>query len=128
MTAAERREAVKNGKPFNRLDIALFSLVALIVALIALFVFFPREEAVSVAVTTKGGETRYSLKENAEIDVGGHLTLVIEDGKAYVKDADCPDKVCEHTGRISRVGQMIACLPSGIVITVTGESDFVEVG
>ena len=128
MTADERRAAVKNGKPFTRLDIAFFAVIVTLVALISAVCFTCSEEAVSVVVTTPHGTQSFPLDRDAEIDIDGHLTLVIEDGYVYVKDADCPDKVCEHTGRISRSGEVIACLPSGIVITVSGDSDFVEVG
>ncbi|MCI9031353.1 MAG: NusG domain II-containing protein [Clostridia bacterium] len=127
MTKEERLEAAIKSKPFNRLDIAFFACAIVVIAVIAVMVFAGKDGA-SVTVTTKRGASTYPLSVDAEIDVEGKLTLVIEDGKAYVKDANCPDKVCEHTGRISRSGQMIACLPEGIVITVDGNSDFAEVG
>ena len=47
--------------------------------------------------------------------------LVIEDGKAYVSEADCPDKICVDHAPISRVGETIVCLPHGVVIAI--ESD-----
>lgn len=126
MTSVERREAAVNSKPFNRLDIAFFAVAIAIIAVLAAVVYTGGDGA-SVTVTTASGASTYPLSVDAEIDVGGSLTLVIEDGKAYVKDACCEDKVCEHTGKISRPGQVIACLPSGIIITVDGESDFAEV-
>ncbi len=51
----------------------------------------------------------------------GTNTLVIEDSKAYVTDADCRDKICEHTGRISEVGELIVCLPNKVIITIEDE-------
>lgn len=50
----------------------------------------------------------------------GELTVVAEDGTIRVKDADCPDHVCEQTGRVSRRGEVIACVPNGVIIRVLG--------
>ena len=50
--------------------------------------------------------------------------MVIDGGEAYVKDASCADKVCEHTGRISRVNQSIVCLPGGVVVKIVGSGEF----
>ncbi len=52
---------------------------------------------------------------------GGTNRLVVEDGKAWVSEASCPDKVCMQQGSISQTGQLIVCLPNRVVITVTGE-------
>ena len=32
----------------------------------------------------------------------GTNTVIIENGQAYVTDADCPDKICEQMGLISK--------------------------
>jgi hypothetical protein len=37
-----------------------------------------------------------------------------------VTEADCPTQDCVHTGRISRSGQSIVCLPGRIVIELQG--------
>ena len=34
--------------------------------------------------------------------------------------ADCPSQVCVYTGRITRPGQLIVCLPSRIVVRLEG--------
>lgn len=41
----------------------------------------------------------------------------------YVLSSDCPTQDCVHTGRISRAGQSIVCLPAQIVIHLEGASD-----
>ena len=51
----------------------------------------------------------------------GTNTVVIENGQAYVTDADCPDKICEQMGRISKPGETIVCLPHKLVVEVSGE-------
>ena len=61
----------------------------------------------------------YSLAEDGEYPLnGGTNLLVISSGEAFVSRADCPDKVCVHTGRISLAGERIVCLPYKLEIRV----------
>ena len=48
--------------------------------------------------------------------------LVIENGKARISHADCPDGICEEYRPISYVGETIICLPHKVVIEITGET------
>lgn len=57
---------------------------------------------------------------------GGSNTIVIEGGKVYMKDADCPDKVCEHTGKISKTGETIVCLPHRVVVEISGKQQVLD--
>ncbi len=66
----------------------------------------------------------YSLLQNATYEInGGTHTLVIENGAAYVKDADCPTHICEKRGKIKNVGESIVCLPNRVEVRVVGASD-----
>ena len=82
-----------------------------------------RERGSYVSVQRDGEEiARYSLSEDGEYPLnGGTNLLVIEGGEAYMKDADCPDRVCVGTGRIGYAGQSIICLPNRLSVTVVGE-------
>lgn len=53
-----------------------------------------------------------------EIEVElGHLYVEVKDGKYRVFDVDCPDKICERTGWVSKGSEtLIVCLPNNIVI------------
>ena len=51
----------------------------------------------------------------------GTNTVIIENGQAYMTDADCPDKICEQMGRISKPGETIICLPHKIIVEVNDE-------
>lgn len=44
---------------------------------------------------------------------------MIRDGKADMKEADCPDKLCVHQKAISAENESIVCLPDRVVVTVT---------
>ena len=54
------------------------------------------------------------------IECGYPLTVVIDGGGAYIKDAHCPDRLCEHIGKITRQGAAIICLPARVTVRITG--------
>lgn len=67
---------------------------------------------------------RYDLDTDTTKEIQtakGTNALVIENGMAYVTDADCPDQVCIHMGKISKTGENIVCLPHKLVIQVEGD-------
>ena len=49
-------------------------------------------------------------------------TLKIENGKATVTSANCPDGICVNHKAIYRKGESIICLPHKLVITIIGDS------
>ena len=66
----------------------------------------------------------YELSEPQEIpiELDGRIAniIVIENGSAHMKDADCPDRLCMRQGSIDHDGQTIICLPHKLVVEVTG--------
>jgi hypothetical protein len=67
------------------------------------------------------------LSRARTIEVKGPLgttRIVVEEGGARITESPCPHKLCIKRGRVSRVGDLVACLPNGVVMTVTGESDY----
>lgn len=69
----------------------------------------------------------FSLDQDITYEIegydGGHNTLVIKDGKAHLEDSSCPDHLCEHMGKIDKVGQSIICLPNRVVVEIRGAGD-----
>lgn len=64
----------------------------------------------------------YPLSADRTVTVSsGNITLTVEirDGRARVSDSDCPDKICQHTGWISRKGETVICAPAAVRLTVT---------
>ena len=98
----------------------MFVLVLLLVSSSLFFLTTGREEGESVRVEVDGMEVaRYPLNVDGRYSLnGGSNILVIEDGKAYLEDADCPDKLCVRQGRIYRKGETITCLPNKLIVTV----------
>ena len=89
------------------------------------FFLRPGEPGAVVIVSQENGEvSRYSLSEDQTIELTGSMQgyniLVIEDGKAFISDANCGDHTCIHTGKISHEGEQIICLPHKLVIEVSG--------
>ena len=98
----------------------------LIAALLALLVIRNRQEKETgtdavVTVRTSDGDEVYPLNKDGVFSLnGGTNTLVIENGEAWVSEANCPDKVCMGMGKISKNGEFIACLPNQVIIVVEG--------
>ncbi|MCH5351499.1 MAG: NusG domain II-containing protein [Clostridiales bacterium] len=116
----ENIEKLKKSKPITVLDIILFAVF--VVAIGVSFWAVYRRPKSTVLITAPSYSRELSISDNAVIELE-HLTVHIELGKVWVTDSDCPDKICEHTGKISRAGESIVCLPYGIVITINGRSD-----
>ncbi len=84
-----------------------------------------RRDGGYVTVSVGGQEVgRYPLDTPTVrvIDSGeGHKnTLVIEDGRAFMQSATCPDRLCCDYRPISHEGESIICLPHRLVVTVMG--------
>ncbi len=65
----------------------------------------------------------YPLDTETTVRVPGPLgeTVVeIADGTVRVVSSPCPEKICIKTGRISKPGQWIACLPNRVFISIRG--------
>lgn len=45
-------------------------------------------------------------------------SLLIENGSVCFHKAECSDKVCINTGRLTKRGDTAACLPAGVVVTI----------
>lgn len=63
-----------------------------------------------------------SYESDSVISDGAENIIAINDGKVFVESARCSGKDCIKMGKISREGQIIACLPHKLLITiVSGE-------
>ena len=69
-------------------------------------------------------DVTYDLYTDRIITVKGKISDVlikIEKKKASIAAADCPNKTCSHSGEISNVDQILACIPNGVVVRITGD-------
>ncbi len=108
-------------QPWKR-DALLITAVLLLVA--ALWLFLRPTTAGTYAVITHHGTevARYPLAEDRSITIGTDTfnTVTIADGTVCVSDANCGDHTCIKTGKISRQGEQIICLPHAFIIEVVG--------
>ena len=109
-------------------DIILIASILAIAIALFLIVELTKEEGAGVTVKVDGVKiAEYSLSANGTYPLnGGTNILVIENGKAYVTDANCPDKLCVHQGKISMTGETITCLPNKLTVTVFGTEQSVD--
>ena len=103
-------------------DFILIGAILGIIIIVFLAIQLTKEEGASVIVKVNGQEVaEYGLSENGEYELnGGTNILRIEDGKAFLIDANCPDHLCVNQGKIWRSGETITCLPNRLTVTVVG--------
>lgn len=110
----------------RRADLLLIAgLLAVSIVAYAAVQFLVRRDGVYAVVKVDGQKVeQLSLKQAARITVegyqGGTNEIVVEEGRVYMLEADCPDKICVRTGKISHTGQTIVCLPHRVVVEITG--------
>lgn len=116
----------------RRNDVIFIIVLMVVVIALGAGMYFLRGGGDTVVVTVDGDSYgTYPLAVNTSVDIateGGHNRLVIQDGKAYMEYADCPDGICAAHRPISRQGESIVCLPHKVVVTVvTAETDAPDV-
>ena len=112
-------------------DILIIVGILLIAFVSFLIIELTKDEGAYVVVRVDGVEVgKYSLELDGEYELnGGTNILHIKDGKAFLADAKCPDKLCVNQGSIDKGGETITCLPNKLTITVYGvEADVELVG
>ena len=105
----------------------LILIVALMIISAAGVLALYRNDQGGAAYVYVGGNLygRYDLSEVTDIHIDNGNGLVndisISDGKVYMKNATCPNKLCMKCGAISRNNESICCAPAGILITVRSD-------
>ena len=70
----------------------------------------------------------YSLSDDGTYSLNnGSNILVIKEKKAYLIEADCPDKLCVKQGKISKCNQCITCLPNKLTVTIESNNSDVDI-
>ena len=125
----KRSKALDNKVRLKR-DIILVLSMVIIAAAAFLIINFAVKKDGSYAVIKVDGKVIKTLDLNSgetTIEVNGYQggvnKVVINDGKVSMTEADCPDELCVKTGKISRVGETIVCLPPRVVVEIKGSQD-----
>ena len=110
-------------------DIILFGIVGILIVqgvLINKYMNSGQGARVEVYVENKLYNT-YPLDKDQKINIkekiGRIINIHIHDKVVEITNANCPDKVCIHTGFIDKPGQSIVCLPHKINIKIISDDD-----
>lgn len=110
----------------------LLILAVLAVAFLCYLLLFPKSSPTAVVVTQEGQEIARiplsSVTSSYELSVEGDFPAVIlvEPDGVRVLSASCPDKICVRTGKLTRAGQTVACLPARLTVTLQGPGSAVD--
>lgn len=121
---------LENTKPFpikTRLSAVDIGVLVAVITLALILFILPTGDAGQVCVITwDGGEVTLPLTEPTTFTVesrGHTLTIAVENGTVSVTDTTCPDALCMAGGEISAGGEMLICVPAGVVIRIPGETN-----
>ena len=74
----------------------------------------------------------FDLNKNIEYEIvtepllpgepDGTNHLIIQDGFAWISEANCPNHDCVKKGKIRQNGDMLVCIPHRLTVTIVGES------
>lgn len=112
---------------FNKLKIIKFTLFILIilVAFVSINSFYQFHDNGQFAIIEQNGVKIHridlcAVKQPYFIDVSAEYPskILVEPGQISFYKSSCPDKICEHYGKLSKKGQVAICLPAKIIIKI----------
>ena len=110
-------------------DIFLIIGLIILTAILSFFIYKNQNSNdlyVEVSIDGQIVET-FSIDEDMESMLSTGNKLLIKDGKVYIYEADCPDKLCIKQGSIDKVNESIICLPNKLVVRIIqNENDLGE--
>ncbi len=97
-------------------------LVVLAIGIIGMFLINSADKGTTVEIKVDGKtvETLTLQGDYLEKEISG-VTVCRENGEIYVKEANCPDKFCVQSGKISKTGEGIICAPNRVAVEISGE-------
>ena len=109
-------------------DLVLIGAILAVILIAICIISLSQKEGAYVVVRIDGKEVaRYSLSEDGEYTLnGGTNVLKIENGEAWMSEADCPtlgSTRCTAQRKISKTIQFIWCQPNNVLITIDGADD-----
>ena len=93
------------------------SVVAIFVLSVILLFSFSKQG--SYVVIKQDNKIIYnkSININQTVDTTSNV-IVIKDGEVYVSDATCKNQICVNSGKISKKGESIVCLPNKVIVEI----------
>lgn len=107
----------------RKLDYLAILLSLLVIGGFSVYAYSGGDTANDLVIESSGTRWIYPLNIDRHERVRGPLGdtfVTIRNGRAFVEDSPCPDKLCVHMPAVSRPGQWIACLPNRVFVRVRG--------
>lgn len=110
-------------------DILLIIIVLLsVISYFGIKLIYKDTDAKSIVIAVEGKEYyRINMKDlnekrhiHIDLDSGKFIDITADRNGVYVSDVVCPDRICEKTGIIDKVGQSIVCLPNKVQVYIEG--------
>lgn len=77
---------------------------------------FNGEEYKRLTFTSKNDSYEYKLDTDEGLNI-----IEVEGDKVHMIDANCPDKLCIKQGYISKVGEVLVCVPNKVVVEIKSD-------
>ena len=115
-------------KRLQKNDILLVMILLVVAGVLFLAINMTKTIGGDISVSVNGEEIMsLPLDKNVTVELSSEYgleegyknVLCIDDGKAYISEANCPDKVCVNRGNVCCEGETIVCLPHKLVIAVS---------
>ena len=115
-------------KLFKRTDLTIIIAVLLAAALISLPRFIGSDRLTAEiyvdgelerTIELSEVETEYTVSLSTEPEV----EITVGRNEIFFSKADCKDKLCINSGRLTAGGQTAACLPAKVVVSVRSDRD-----
>ncbi len=73
----------------------------------------------SRVVITQNSDVIYqqSIKKDTVVEIGTN-TIVIKNGIVHMENATCKNQICVKSGKISKKGESIVCLPNKVIVEI----------
>lgn len=103
-------------KTLKKGDIILITIL-LFISIIGLIAFF--NKSAQTVIVKSDNKTVYSGKLNVDKEIKlTHNTVVVKNNKAFMKCSDCKNQICVKTGKITKSGETVICLPNKVIIEI----------
>ncbi|MCX7773418.1 MAG: NusG domain II-containing protein [Clostridia bacterium] len=109
-------------------------IIIIAAALLLVLTFYEKNSVEKTAIITQNNSVLKTIRldllsQDLTIHYQGKYpgTIEAKNGQIRFLHAECPDKVCVHTGWISRPGQIAVCLPAGVMIKITGKNTDMDI-
>lgn len=119
-------------KLFRKTDLIVIIVVVLAAALISIPKLFNSDRLtaeiyvdgrLSETIDLSTVEKEYTITEPTE----PRVEITVKNGEIYFSHAECKDKLCIKTGKLTSGGETAACLPARVVISVKSDKNKTDI-